>query len=53
MRRLQERYAIGAATLPEVRQRLMAWIGHARHANSYRLRARLFRKLNFQRAVTV
>jgi len=31
-------------------QCLKSWIGHARHANTYRLRTDLFRTMTFQRA---
>jgi hypothetical protein len=33
--------------------RLISWIGHARQANTYRLRCRLFDTISFQRATTV
>ena len=41
-----------ALTFDAIRQRLMSWIGHARQANTYRLRADLFRTIRFQRATT-
>ena len=33
-----------------IRPRIMSWIGHARHANTYRLRTDLFDRMRFQRA---
>ena len=53
MQRLAEKYADGVIALPDIRQRLLSWLGHAGHANTYRLRTKLFRKLSFQRAATV
>ena len=35
-----------------IRPRIMSWLGHARHANTYRLRSDLFRRMPFQRATT-
>ena len=46
--------AVGGALmwigLDVIRPRIMSWIGHARHANTYRLRTDLFRRIPFQRA---
>ena len=52
MRRMQAAYAAGRIGLEAIRPRIMSWIGHARHADTYRLRADLFRKMPFQRATT-
>jgi retron-type reverse transcriptase len=50
VRRMQQDYSDGNTTLPEIRQRLMSWIGHASHADTYRLRHDLFARIHFQRA---
>jgi hypothetical protein len=52
VRGMQEDYAAGLASFAEVYQRLMSWSGHARQANTYRLRCRLFDTISFQRATT-
>jgi len=52
MRRMQAAYAAGRIGFEAIRPRIMSWIGHARHADTYRLRADLFRKMPFQRATT-
>lgn len=49
LRRLQSDYAQGSVTLPEISQRLSSWIGHAQHANTWRLREGLFREITFVR----
>ncbi len=51
-RAMQEDYAAGRVSFAEVYQRLMAWNGHARQANTYRLRTALFDTMRFQRATT-
>ena len=52
VRRMQEEYAAGRVSIGEVHQRLMSWNGHARQANTYRLRGRLFSTIRLQRATT-
>ena len=52
VRGMQEDYAAGRVSFAEVYQRLMSWSGHARQANTYRLRCRLFDTISFQRATT-
>lgn len=52
VRGMQEDYAMGRASFAEIYQRLMSWNGHARQANTYRLRSRLFDTISFQRATT-
>jgi hypothetical protein len=52
VRGMQEDYAAGRVAFAEVYQRLMSWSGHARQANTYRLRCRLFETIRFQRATT-
>jgi hypothetical protein len=49
LRRLEAAYGAGLASPEDVRRHLVGWIGHARHANTYRLRERLFRETSFVR----
>jgi hypothetical protein len=49
---MQEDYAAGQVSFAEINQRIMSWSGHARQANTYRLRCRLFDTISFQRATT-
>ena len=53
VRRMQRDYAAWRVSFAAVHQRLMSWNGHARQANTYRLRCRLFDTISFQRATTV
>jgi len=53
VRRMQHEYAAGRLTSEKISQRLMAWSGHAKQANTYRLRCQLFRTMGFQRATSV
>ena len=50
MRWMQRAFAGGRIGFDAIRPRIMSWIGHARHANTYRLRSDLFRRMVFQRA---
>jgi hypothetical protein len=52
VRAMQDQYAAGAMSFAEVYQRLMSWVGHAKQANTYRLRERLFDTISFQRAAS-
>jgi retron-type reverse transcriptase len=52
VRRMQKEYGDGKTTLPEIKQRLMSWTGHAQQADTHRLRTQLFGKIAFQRATT-
>ena len=47
MRRLQREYAAGQIAVSELTQRIASWLGHARHADTYRLRERLFGEMRF------
>jgi len=49
LRDMQRAYRAGTITLNQIRQRLMAWLGHARHADTYRLRASLLGAATFRR----
>jgi retron-type reverse transcriptase len=53
VRRMQRLYAAGLISPGEIRQRIMSWSGHARQADTYWLRSRLFRTMCFQRATAV
>jgi retron-type reverse transcriptase len=50
IRQMQKDYASGRVSFAAIHQRLMSWNGHARQANTYRLRRRLFDTISFQRA---
>jgi hypothetical protein len=52
VRLMQEDYALSRVSFAEIYQRLMNWNGHARQANTYRLRCHLFDRITFQRATT-
>jgi hypothetical protein len=49
LRDMQQAYARGALDLSYIRHRIAAWIGHARHADSYHLRASLLGAATFRR----
>lgn len=49
VRRMQRWFREGRITLPEIRQRIMSWLGHARQANSQRLIRRLLREITFSK----
>lgn len=51
-RKMQRQYHEWEIGPGEVRQRLMSWCGHARQADTYQLRRRLFATISFQRART-
>ncbi len=50
LRRMSMAYAQGRLTLPKVKQRVAAWIGHAQNANTFRLRYSLLSQVQFIRA---
>jgi retron-type reverse transcriptase len=52
LRSMQRDFALGRITLEQVRPRIQSWIAHARHADTYRLRARLFGDHPFDRSTT-
>lgn len=52
LRLMQDDYATGRVSIGDVQQRLMSWNGHARQADTYRLRCRLFSTIRLQRATT-
>jgi retron-type reverse transcriptase len=53
MRWMQRSFAAGHLSLRAVRPRIMSWISHASHANTYRLRADLLDKMSYQRAAAI
>jgi hypothetical protein len=50
LRRMQDDHANGAIALEDVRARIMSWIGHARQADTWRLRERLLSEHPFRGA---
>jgi len=52
LRGMQRAFAAGRIGFDVIRPRIMSWLGHARHADTYRLRGDLFRRMPFQRAAT-
>ena len=48
---LQRGFAHGEVSAAGVRHRVTSWIGHARHADTYRLRRRLLGAISFSRKV--
>lgn len=48
MRGFEERYGRQKLTLPELRQSLMSWLGHARQADTWLLRGSLLRRFTFR-----
>ncbi|MEW5718074.1 MAG: reverse transcriptase domain-containing protein [Chloroflexota bacterium] len=52
-RRLQYRYATGALELADLDRSAQAWIAHAAHGNTDKLRARLFRQMPFAPGVAL
>jgi retron-type reverse transcriptase len=52
VRQMQRDYAAWRVSFAAIHQRLMSWSGHARQANTYRLRCHLFDTIRFQRATT-
>src|SRR5262249_38949235 len=53
LRKRHRQYARYEMSLDQARQRIRSWIGHARQADTFRLRRRLFREHPFRRATTV
>ena len=50
LRRFQREYRLRQKTLTEARQSIVSWIGHASHADTYRLRSALLGSAVFSRA---
>jgi retron-type reverse transcriptase len=51
-RKMQAEFAVRELDWPDIRQRLMSWVGHARQANTHVLCERLLATITFQRATT-
>jgi retron-type reverse transcriptase len=49
IKRLSRDYQGGFVDLNTIRKSVMSWIGHVKHANTYRLRKRVFGEICFQR----
>lgn len=49
LREMQAGYAAGKLSWADVYGRIMSWIGHAQHADTYRLRERMFAEVVFKR----
>ncbi|MGH9719178.1 MAG: hypothetical protein ACRD8O_03125 [Bryobacteraceae bacterium] len=49
MREMQSGYAEGKLAWEDVRQRVRAWIAHAAHGDTWKLRERLFEQFAFGR----
>jgi len=47
LRRMRDAYHREEMTLEQIRQSVQSWIAHAKHANTYRLRQRLFAEVVF------
>ena len=47
LRAQRDAYKAGQMTLAEIQPSVRAWIAHARHADTYRLRKALFRQVLF------
>jgi len=52
LRAMQRAYRHGGVTSGIIAQRIAAWLGHARHADTYRLRAALLDRVVFRRVTT-
>ena len=52
LKRLQRAFAAGEIGPAGVREHLVGWIGYAQHADTFRLRERLFRETSFSRGAT-
>ena len=50
LRGMAEQYRTGVVSLPKIQQRVASWFGHARHADTYGLRATLLSSVVFRRA---
>ena len=49
LKRLSQDYREGLVDIGKIKASVMSWIGHVKHANSYRLRRKIFRQVYFQR----
>jgi len=49
IRKMQDDYTTGRVTLHDVNARVQSWLGHAKHADTYLLREKIFSSICFQR----
>jgi retron-type reverse transcriptase len=49
LRRMSDAFQAGELSFAQVRDRIVSWIGHVRHADSHRLRERLLGEFSFAR----
>jgi len=49
LKSLADEYRQGTVDLQKIQSSVMSWIGHAKHADSYNLRKKIFGKVSFQR----
>jgi RNA-directed DNA polymerase len=52
IRKMSQQYACGQISQKDIQQCIQSWIGHAAHADTYRLRERLLGSTAFQRGAT-
>ncbi|MBI5116994.1 group II intron reverse transcriptase domain-containing protein [Candidatus Poribacteria bacterium] len=52
LKKLSRKYSSGMVSLPAIKLRIQSWIGHAGHADTFRLRARMLADAVFQRGET-
>lgn len=50
LRKMQQLYRAGLIGLKDIYQRIMSWIGHAIHADSYRIRQKLLGEVGFTKS---
>jgi RNA-directed DNA polymerase len=53
MKQKQRLFSKGEIGLTEIKQSIMAWIGHSKHGNTYRLRKMVFNDIVFSRGLNV
>jgi len=51
LRRLRKQYAIGSVSLLKIKEVVVSWLAHARHAESYGLRRKLLGSNLFVRKI--
>jgi hypothetical protein len=49
LRRYRDRYRAGEMEFDEITRSVRCWVGHASHANTYKLRERIFSEVDFYR----
>lgn len=51
LRVFEKKYAVGEITFKEIDWSVQSWLGHAKHANTYRLRRKIFNEFRLVRPV--